>query len=200
MFGMDDKTDDFEKLAGLVRELLTMLESVEDSELTGREFHPTTISSCRCMHTQRLSEILPAMKKLVMPVSVASQIMQDKDLPRTLINKPLRELLQRGPSLHCPKCDAEVLSTAFDNGWAICSVCSTEIESKMKKPLEIEVGVTYRMPRQSGGYFVWKVTANCRGALNQEDIVEMQSLSVNANGVIRIPRSMLAVVEGLEAV
>ena len=53
-----------QKLIELVDELVTMLESTEESD-NGRTFHPTTISSCRCLHTQRLSEIMPEIKHLL---------------------------------------------------------------------------------------------------------------------------------------
>jgi hypothetical protein len=146
---MTDKTDQFEELAKLVLDLLTMLESMEESD-SGREFHPTTISSCRVMHTQRLSEILPRMKELAMPeppkdVKFCSECQQPiagepgwtglmsppiyRCVPCTLkINPELKTFLERPPHVRCPKCDSVVLPSAFYNGWAICSVCSQEIE------------------------------------------------------------------------
>ena len=51
------------RLAELCRELFEMLETYEVSDF-GREFHPTTIQSCRSMQCARLAEILPEMKKL----------------------------------------------------------------------------------------------------------------------------------------
>ena len=41
----------------LVRELLAILNTVEISD-NGKEFHPTTISSCRVLTLQRLQQIL----------------------------------------------------------------------------------------------------------------------------------------------
>jgi hypothetical protein len=51
-------------LASLVGELLDMLETVEESDL-GSSFHPTTIRSCRCLHSKRLAEIMPQITTLV---------------------------------------------------------------------------------------------------------------------------------------
>ena len=51
------------RLAELCRELFNMLDTYECSD-SGREFHPTSIHSCRAMHCSRLDEILPEMKKL----------------------------------------------------------------------------------------------------------------------------------------
>ena len=51
------------RLAELCRDLFDMLDACEVSD-SGREFHPTTIQSCRAMHCAKLAEILPEMKKL----------------------------------------------------------------------------------------------------------------------------------------
>lgn len=51
-------------LLGLVTELLDMLESVEESD-SGKEFHPTTIQTCRCMHAAKLDEIMPKITAIV---------------------------------------------------------------------------------------------------------------------------------------
>lgn len=51
------------RLAELCRELFDMLDSYEVSDF-GREFHPTTIQSCRVMDCAKLEKILPEMKKL----------------------------------------------------------------------------------------------------------------------------------------
>jgi len=51
------------ELSRLVLELFEILDSVEETD-SGREFHPTTINSCRVMHTERLGRILPEMKRL----------------------------------------------------------------------------------------------------------------------------------------
>lgn len=51
------------RLAELCRELIEILEIVEASD-NGREFHPTTINSCRCLTAERLSKIMPEIKRL----------------------------------------------------------------------------------------------------------------------------------------
>lgn len=51
-------------LVGLVRELFDILDQ-EETSAGGRDFHPTTIQSCRIQHTMRLNEILPRMRELV---------------------------------------------------------------------------------------------------------------------------------------
>ena len=51
-------------LVALVRELIDILESVESTD-EGREFHPTTIQTCRCMVAERLGILMPAITKLV---------------------------------------------------------------------------------------------------------------------------------------
>jgi len=51
-------------LKGYVGELVKMLESVEISD-SEREFHPTTIQSCRCMQVARLQEIMPKISEIV---------------------------------------------------------------------------------------------------------------------------------------
>lgn len=50
-------------LVGLVSELIEILDEVEESDM-GREFHPTTIQSCRCSHVARLGKIMPKIKLL----------------------------------------------------------------------------------------------------------------------------------------
>ena len=54
---------DNSRLAQLVREFFDILETEEESS-SGRRFQPTTITSCRVLHTRRLGEILPEMKSL----------------------------------------------------------------------------------------------------------------------------------------
>jgi len=51
------------ELKKAVREFFKILDTVEES-MSGTEFHPTYISSCRVMHTEKLSKILPKMRKL----------------------------------------------------------------------------------------------------------------------------------------
>jgi len=51
------------RLAELCRELIGMLETVESTD-EGREFHPTTISSCRVLTCERLGKIIPEIKRL----------------------------------------------------------------------------------------------------------------------------------------
>ena len=58
---MLDELAELRKVSALVRELLAILETVEESD-DGREFHPTTISSCRCMTAKRLDEIFTELK------------------------------------------------------------------------------------------------------------------------------------------
>ena len=57
------KEDSGKSLAGLVRDLLKMLEKVEESD-SRNEFHPTYIGSCRFMDTEWLYENMPKIKKL----------------------------------------------------------------------------------------------------------------------------------------
>lgn len=52
------------ELNSLVGELFAMLETIEESD-NGREFHPTTISTCRIKHQVRLLKILPRIKKIL---------------------------------------------------------------------------------------------------------------------------------------
>ena len=52
-----------ERLKCLVRELLSILDSTEDSD-EGKVFHPTTISSCRTAHVIQLEKIMSELKKL----------------------------------------------------------------------------------------------------------------------------------------
>ena len=51
------------RLVDLCQELIGYLEAMEESD-SGRQFHPTTISSCRCMVAARLGEIIPEMKSI----------------------------------------------------------------------------------------------------------------------------------------
>jgi len=51
------------KLEGLCRELIEILETVEITD-EGREFHPTTINSCRVLTCERLGKIIPEIKRL----------------------------------------------------------------------------------------------------------------------------------------
>lgn len=53
-----------EELSSLVGELIDMLETVETSD-GGCEFHPTTISSCRTFHVERIGTIMRRLTKLV---------------------------------------------------------------------------------------------------------------------------------------
>jgi len=52
------------QLSALVRELLDLLEVVEESD-GGKEFHPTTIQTCRVLVAERLATLMPAIRKLV---------------------------------------------------------------------------------------------------------------------------------------
>jgi 3'-phosphoadenosine 5'-phosphosulfate sulfotransferase (PAPS reductase)/FAD synthetase len=52
-----------QKLTSLVRELFTMLDTVEESD-SGTEFHPVTISCCRNMMIEPLNRVLREMKVL----------------------------------------------------------------------------------------------------------------------------------------
>lgn len=51
-------------LLGLVRELLDMLETMEESD-SFSTFHPTTIQTCRCMHAAKLNKIMPQITAIV---------------------------------------------------------------------------------------------------------------------------------------
>ena len=53
------------ELAGLVCEMLGIFEKVEVSDTNEREFHPTIISSCRVMDSERLQVIFTRMHQLV---------------------------------------------------------------------------------------------------------------------------------------
>ena len=59
----DFKVENDKELRALVREFFGILEQEETSDM-GRDFHPTTIQSCRCMVTARLNDLLPRMKEL----------------------------------------------------------------------------------------------------------------------------------------
>jgi hypothetical protein len=52
------------RLLGLVRELLDMLETLEESD-SGSIFYPTTIQTCRCMHAAKLDKIMPEITAIV---------------------------------------------------------------------------------------------------------------------------------------
>jgi len=54
---------DSDQLAKLFLEFMAILETREESD-SGNEFSPTTITSCRCMVSDRLAKILPEMKRL----------------------------------------------------------------------------------------------------------------------------------------
>jgi hypothetical protein len=58
------ETESKQELADAVIEFFKIMDTVEESSNTGREFRPTTIRSCRVMHTERLSKLLPEMKRL----------------------------------------------------------------------------------------------------------------------------------------
>ena len=51
------------RLVDLCREMIGYLDTVEESD-SGREFHPTTINTCRCMVADRLSQIIPEIKSI----------------------------------------------------------------------------------------------------------------------------------------
>ena len=53
----------FDALAQAVRDFLSVLDIVEDSELSGKEFHPNTIRSCRAMDAERMNALLKLMKE-----------------------------------------------------------------------------------------------------------------------------------------
>lgn len=61
---MMDELAELRKVSALVRELLAILETVEETD-DGREFHPTTISSCRCMTAKRLGEICAQLRAVL---------------------------------------------------------------------------------------------------------------------------------------
>jgi hypothetical protein len=52
------------ELESLIKEFLEIIETVEETD-EGREFHPTTISSCRCMDAERLGQIITKMKEAI---------------------------------------------------------------------------------------------------------------------------------------
>lgn len=53
-----------EDLESLVKELFVLLDTKEESD-SGRIFKPTYITSCRVMHSIKLKEILPKIRKLL---------------------------------------------------------------------------------------------------------------------------------------
>ncbi len=54
----------------LVQEFFKILDTIEVTD-DGREFHPTTISSCRTMDSIKLNKILTRMKEIVGDPNVA---------------------------------------------------------------------------------------------------------------------------------
>lgn len=52
-----------QKLIGLVLDFFEILDKEEMSD-SGRKFHPTSITSCRCMDVEKLGKILPEMKEI----------------------------------------------------------------------------------------------------------------------------------------
>ena len=72
------QVDDRDEIRALVREFFAILEATEDSEMSGKEFHPTTISSCRVMVTERLKTLLPRLKELCQVTSEPDAATQDK--------------------------------------------------------------------------------------------------------------------------
>ena len=59
-----DELSELRKVSALARELLAILGTVEETD-DGREFHPTTVQSCRCMTGRRLDEIFTQLKAAV---------------------------------------------------------------------------------------------------------------------------------------
>ncbi len=51
-------------LSAAVREFFTYLDATEDSELSGREFHPVTLGCCRAMWVEPLGKVIMEMKRL----------------------------------------------------------------------------------------------------------------------------------------
>lgn len=60
----------YQELIGLVRDLLKILDTVEETD-EGREFHPTVISSCRVMHCEKADKILHRMGRIINKKSTA---------------------------------------------------------------------------------------------------------------------------------
>lgn len=56
----------------LVREFISYLDYTEESE-SGREFHPITIGSCRCLMTQPLNMCLEKMRELAYRLSMTEE-------------------------------------------------------------------------------------------------------------------------------
>jgi hypothetical protein len=76
-----------DELAAQVREFFAIMDTVEESDMSGKEFHPTTISSCRIMHTMRLDKLLPEMKRL------AHESPECAETERTKLRKNVADLL-----------------------------------------------------------------------------------------------------------
>ncbi len=57
-------TTDDTRLRAAVREFFTYLDATEDSELSGREFHPVTLGCCRAMWVEPLGKVIMEMKRL----------------------------------------------------------------------------------------------------------------------------------------
>ena len=53
-----------EEIKELVKEFLDILDVVEESD-SGVTFHPVFISSCRCMTTKKVNDILTRLKEIV---------------------------------------------------------------------------------------------------------------------------------------
>lgn len=60
--GYDRVRAERDALAGMVRRLFEILDTVEVSD-SETEFRPTAIRSCRIMHTMELNELLPKLKE-----------------------------------------------------------------------------------------------------------------------------------------
>ena len=59
---IDIKVNNSVSLKELINEFFSILEETEVSD-SGTEFHPTTINSCRVFKTQRLGELIAAIKE-----------------------------------------------------------------------------------------------------------------------------------------
>lgn len=71
------------ELVSLVREMLEIFNRVEVSDCNEREFHPTTIRSCRVMDSERLREIFIRMDRLT-----KTNARTEPRLPETDVDKP----------------------------------------------------------------------------------------------------------------
>lgn len=93
------------KIETLIKELFTILDHVEMSR-EGREFHPTTITSCHIMDTRRIETIL---NELRLGLGI-----DPKPTLRT------RSEIEKGV---CPNCNGTGDPNNHEQEWLVCETC-----------------------------------------------------------------------------